>query len=53
MISVEIGEGGSEFGDVLQGLNELKLARIERCGEGAVGSCQRGYCGAVVGSGGD
>ena len=52
VISVEIGEGGSEFGDVLQGLGELKLARSERCGEGAVGGCQRAYCGAVVGSDG-
>ena len=30
VISVEIGEGGSEFGDVLQGLDKLKLARSER-----------------------
>ena len=52
VIYVEIGEGGSEFGDVLQGLDELNLACSERCGEGAVGGYQRGYCGVVVGSGG-
>ena len=53
VVSVEIGEGGSEFGDFLQGLDKLKLARSERCCEGAVGGCHRGYCGTVVGSGGD
>ena len=30
VISVEIGEGGSEFRDVLQFFDELKLARSER-----------------------
>ena len=30
LISVEIGEGGSEFRDVLQFFDELKLARNER-----------------------
>ena len=30
VISVEIGKGGSEFRDVLQCFEELKLARIER-----------------------
>ena len=29
VISVEIGEGGSEFRDVLQCFDELKLARSE------------------------
>ena len=52
MISVEIGEGGSEFHDVLQCLDELKLARSERCSEGAVSGCQSGYYGLVAGSGG-
>ena len=52
VISVEIGEGGSEFCDVLQRLDELKLARSERCSEAAVSGCQSGYCGSVDGSGG-
>ena len=52
MISVEIGEGGSEFCDVLQCFDELKLARSERCSEGAVIGCQSGYCGSVAGIGG-
>ena len=30
VIYIEIGEGGSEFCDVLQCFNELKLARSER-----------------------
>ena len=30
VISVEIGKGGSEFRDVLQCFDELKLARSER-----------------------
>ena len=30
VISVEIGEGGSEFRDVLQYFNEMKLAPSER-----------------------
>ena len=30
VISVEIGKGGSEFCDVLQCFDELKLARSER-----------------------
>ena len=30
VISVEIGEGGSEFHDVLQCFDKLKLARSER-----------------------
>ena len=52
MISVEIGEGGSEFPYVLQCFDELKLACSERCSEGAVSGCQSGYCGSVAGSGG-
>ena len=31
VIYFEIGEGGSEFCDVLQCFNELKLERSERC----------------------
>ena len=30
VIYVEIGEGGSEFGDILQCFNDLNLARSER-----------------------
>ena len=52
VISVEIGKGGSEFRDVLQCFNELKLAYSERCSEGAVSGCQSDYCGLVAGSGG-
>ena len=52
MISVEIGEGGSEFRDVLQCFDELKLARSERCSEGDVSCCQSGYFGSVAGSSG-
>ena len=52
MISVEIGEGGSEFRVILQCFNELKLARSERYSEGAVSGCQSGYYGLVAGSGG-
>ena len=52
MISVQVGEGGCEFCDVLKCLDELKLARSERCSEDDVGGCQCGYCGLVVGSGG-
>ena len=52
MIYVDIGEGGSEFCDVLQCLDELKLAGSERCSEGAVSGCQSGYCGSVAGSSG-
>ena len=51
MISVEIGEGGSEFHDVLQCFDKLKLARSERGSDGAVSGCQSGYCGLVSGSG--
>ena len=51
MISVEISEGGSEFCDALQCVNDLKLARSERCSEGAVSGCQSGYCGLVTGGG--
>ena len=36
VISVEVGEGGCEFCDVLQRLYELKLASSEQCSEGAV-----------------
>ena len=36
VISVEVGEGGCEFCDVLQRLDDLKLASSERCSEGAV-----------------
>ena len=43
MISVDTGEGGCEFSDVLECLDELKLARSERQSEGAVGGCQSGY----------
>ena len=52
MISVDVGEGGCEFCDVLQRLDELKLAISERCSETAVSICQSGYCGSVAGSGG-
>ena len=52
VISVEIGEGGSEFCDVLQCFYELKLARSERCSERAVSGCQSGYCGSVADGGG-
>ena len=52
VISVEIGEGGREFCDVLQCLDELKLARSERCSEGSVSGYQIGYCGSVAVSGG-
>ena len=45
MISVEIGEGGSEFCGVMQCLEDLKLAGNERCSEGAGSGCQSGYCG--------
>ena len=31
-------------------LRLTKLARSERQSEGAVGGCQRGYCGAITGS---
>ena len=51
VISVDISEGGSEFCDVLQCLDELKLIGSERCSEGAVSGCQSGYCGSVAGSG--
>ena len=53
MISVEIIEVGSEFCDVLQCLDDLKLARSERCSEAAVSGCHCGYCGlvAVIGGG--
>ena len=47
MVSVEIGEGGCKFRDVLQCFDELKLARSERCSEGVVSGCQSGYCGSV------
>ena len=36
VISVEVGEGGCEFCDVLQCLYELKLTSSERCSEGDV-----------------
>ena len=36
VISVEVGEGSSKFCDVLQRLDDLKLASSERCSEGAV-----------------
>ena len=52
MISVEIGEVGSEFRDVLQCFDELKMPRSERCSEGVVSGCQSGYCGSVNGSAG-
>ena len=52
LISVEIGEGGSEFCDALQCLDELKLAHSERCSEGDISGCQSSYCGSVAGSGG-
>ena len=52
MISGEIGGGGSEFCDVLQCLNELKLARSERCSKGDVSGYHSGYCGLVASSGG-
>ena len=52
MISVEIDEGGSGFRDVMKYFDELKLARSERCSEGACSGCQCGYCGSVAGSGG-
>ena len=52
LISVEIGEGGSEFCDVLQCFDELKLARSESCSDVAVSGCQSGYCGSVNVSGG-
>ena len=39
VISVEVGERGCEFCDVLQRLDELKLASSELCSEGAV-SCR-------------
>ena len=52
MIYVDIGKGGSEFRDVLQCFDELKLERSERCSGGAVSGCQSGYCGLVAGSGG-
>ena len=52
VIFVEIGEVGSEFRDVLQCFDELKLARSERCSEVDVSGCQSGYCGLVAGSGG-
>ena len=52
VISVEIGEGDSEFRDVLQCFDELKLARSELLSEGAVSGCQSGYFGSVAGSGG-
>ena len=52
VISVETGEGGCEFSDVLECLDELKLASSERCSEGAVSGYQSGYCGSVSGSGG-
>ena len=52
VISVEIGEGGSEFRDVLQCFDELKLACSERFSEGALIDCPSGYCGSVAGSGG-
>ena len=45
VIYVEIGEGGSDFRDVLQCFDDLKLARSERFSEGAVSGCQSGYCG--------
>ena len=49
MITVDIGEVGSEFCDVLQCFDKLKLARSERCSEGDVSGCQSGYCGSVAG----
>ena len=52
MICVEVGEGGCEFCDVLQCLDDLKLASSERCSEGAVSGGQSGYCDEVTGSGG-
>ena len=52
MISVEVGKGGCEFCNVLQCLDELKLASSERCSEGAVSGSQSAYCGSVAGSGG-
>ena len=52
VISVEISKGGSEFFDVLQRLDELKLATSERCSEGAVSGCYSGYCGLVAGGSG-
>ena len=51
VISVEIGEGGSEFHYVLQYFDKLKLARSERSSEGAVSGCRSGYCGSVAGRG--
>ena len=52
MISVEIGEGGSEFCDILQCLDKLKLSCSEHRSEVVVSGCQSGYCGSVSGSGG-
>ena len=52
VISVEVGEIGCELCDILQRLDELKLASSERCSEGAVSGIQSGYCGLVAGSGG-
>ena len=40
VISVEIDEGGSEFRDILQCFDDLKLARSECCSEGSVSVCQ-------------
>ena len=52
VISVEIGKGGSEFCDVQQCFDELKLAHSELCSEGSGSGCQSGYCGLVFGRGG-
>ena len=52
VISVEIGEGSSEFRDILQCFDNLKLACSERCSEVAVSGCQSVYCGAINGIGG-
>ena len=52
MISVEDGERGCGFCDVLQRLDELKLASNESCSEGAVSGRYSGYYGLVAGGGG-
>ena len=52
VISVEISEVSSDFCEVLQCLDELKLARSESCSEAAVSKCQCGYYGSAAGSGG-
>ena len=38
-IFVEIGQGGSEFGDILKCFDYLKLTLSESRSEGAVGGC--------------